>query len=248
MTNKYSPLNKNAASLKKRILTDNPGLTGAGLVLIAANALNAASYSKFLSGTEITHSKNRLHSMAGRLAAKKAIAQALNRPIPFREISILSSSSSRPVIFAKPALAQEASGLALSITHEDDLASAIAIASGKNISVGIDLARIDRVEKAFNNKKVLDYVLTFREQEIFKQIPDSALFWTCKEAAAKALGIGIWHGGYLKDIEVTKISDTYELTFKNKLLDLFRSRGYKEIKIYPTADLVYKLTVALIKS
>ncbi len=246
MTNKFSPLNKTAARLKRKILTDNPGLAGIGFVLIDSNEFKVSSVTKYLTDTEMAHSKNRLHSMAGRLAAKKAINQALGDTIPYKEIGILSSSSSRPVIFSKNQIINKSPGLALSITHEDDLASAIAISSGKHIGVGIDIARVDRVEKAFNNQKVLDYVLTGSEQEIYRQIQDAALFWSCKEAAAKALGIGIWHGGYLKDIEITNISDAIELIFKNKLQDLFMSRGFKETKIYLTTDGVYKLAIALL--
>lgn len=248
MTNKFSPLNNKAEILKNKLLPDNPGLTGAGISLINTDGINFELINKYLDPAEISHSKNRQSSMAGRIAAKNAINQTLNTTIPYKEISILSSSSSRPVIFSKHEALKNTPNLALSITHEDGLAAAIAVSSNHKISVGIDIARIDRVEKAFKDKKVFDYVLTPGEQELYKDTPDSALFWSCKEASAKALGIGIWHGGYLKDIEITNIAGLIEMRFKNKLRDLFMSRGYKSIKIYITTDNIYKMSVALLNS
>ncbi|WP_270991159.1 holo-ACP synthase [Campylobacter upsaliensis] len=72
--------------------------------------------------------------------------------------------------------------------------------------VGCDLISIERVEKIYNKhgKIFLDKFLSPEEQKLIKNSATLAGFWAAKEAASKALGVGISkHCGFL-DMTVSK--------------------------------------------
>ncbi len=72
--------------------------------------------------------------------------------------------------------------------------------------VGIDIVEAKRFQKMLKGNKSLDKVFTKYEQEhiakITKQLPRMAGLYAAKEAVVKALGIGLFGGLLLDDIEI----------------------------------------------
>jgi phosphopantetheine--protein transferase-like protein len=153
---------------------------------------------------EIEHSRSRLDSLAGRYAGKLAAREALGKEIGLRELLILSSSNREPIFsFSKEDLHKH---VYLSITHEDDLAASVAacLANNSQFGIGIDVTRVERISKVLKDQpNVLPRIFTEREISEMKNMPDdAALKWVGKEAVSKALGIGIWHGASLREVEI----------------------------------------------
>lgn len=72
--------------------------------------------------------------------------------------------------------------------------------------VGCDLVSIERVEKIYkkHTHAFLDKFLSPKEQALIKNPATLAGFWAAKEAASKALGVGISkHCGFL-DMTISK--------------------------------------------
>ena len=72
--------------------------------------------------------------------------------------------------------------------------------------VGIDIVEAKRFQKMLKGNKSLDKVFTKYEQDhiakITKQLPRMAGLYAAKEAVVKALGIGLFGGLLLDDIEI----------------------------------------------
>jgi 4'-phosphopantetheinyl transferase len=133
---------------------------------------------------EFTSEKRKREWLAGRLACKKAVKNLYFKQtqIALRECDIqISPSSGNPPQVNFPEIA-------ISITHSEEWAGAIAVASHPvSLSVGIDLEKIrkpdpDWIEIAFQDQ----------EKECAKDQPWKFFqYWTAKEAALKALGLGL---------------------------------------------------------
>ena len=79
------------------------------------------------------------------------------------------------------------------------------------LGIGTDMASIERIETAIekNGKRFIDRCFAKEEKERVEKLGKAARAagyakrWAAKEACAKALGLGIRAGIYLKDIVVT---------------------------------------------
>ena len=182
---------------------------------------------------EINYYKNKIPSLAGRYAAKLAINKALNKNIPLKNISILSSQSGEPVL-SLPKNSEFTRTLSLSITHEDELAaSLVAVSKDKNrISVGLDATRNNRIAAVAKQLPILQKILTKKELNEAYTDKQLAKIWTGKEAISKALGVGIWHGGFLQKIEIFFQDDKAKVKLHDEMLDIAR---YKEISDWDIA-------------
>jgi acyl transferase domain-containing protein len=116
--------------------------------------------------------------LLGRLAAKRAIAELTG--LPAAEISILSDGEGRPMA----ALACGAHAPFLSITHKNG----VAIAAAATNPIGVDLESLRSVR---DPSLFAERVLTADERAFVDSSGDAdravVLFWSLKEAAAKAL-------------------------------------------------------------
>ncbi len=72
--------------------------------------------------------------------------------------------------------------------------------------IGCDIIAISRIEKIYtrHGKFFLDKFLNPKEQILIKNHASLAGFWAAKEAAAKALGVGICELCTFFDIEISK--------------------------------------------
>jgi len=66
-------------------------------------------------------------SVAGRWAAKEAIAKALNRKLRWHDVEILSDEKGQPVVLLADTLGDIGGAIKISISHERGIAAAIAI-------------------------------------------------------------------------------------------------------------------------
>lgn len=220
MTDKYTSLKDQSQKIKKKILLNNPGVKNIEITFLSLEEFKKIYTTDYFTAKEMSYSKKRLDSLAGRYAAKIAVRQVLNKEIPWKDMQILPTSSSEPIL-ESTGLGLEKLNLSLSITHEGDLAAAIAVCTEKkqHVAVGIDATRISRLaEIARSQPRVLEKILTAYEIKELKEPEDAALFWAAKESVSKALGIGIWHGGTLLDIEISALYKEPKIMLKGSLL------------------------------
>lgn len=73
--------------------------------------------------------------LAGRFAAKEAVAKALGPPFGWLEVAILSEAGGRPMVglSGRAALAAEGLEVLVSISHSEHYASAFAIAQTREV-------------------------------------------------------------------------------------------------------------------
>lgn len=174
---------------------------------------------------ELDYCKNRISSLAGRYATKIAINQTLDEKIPLKNINISSSQTGEPVLSfsnaAKPAVA-------ISISHEEDIVAAFAAlpVPNKKIAIGIDAASISRMSSLLTNKKIMQKILTPRELEEINENPSAMPEkWAGKEAVSKAIGIGIWHGASLREIEIINYRNKPTVNLYGKILQQAQAKG-----------------------
>jgi len=88
--------------------------------------------------------------------------------------------------------------------------------------IGIDIVKIDRIEKMIDRfgDKALNKFLTKTEQDILNSTSSIAGFWAAKEAFSKALGTGIGKECSFLDIEILK-NKKGKPYFSNKTLQKF---------------------------
>jgi holo-[acyl-carrier protein] synthase len=67
--------------------------------------------------------------LAARFAAKEAVIKALGRPVPPREIEVVSGKPPRLQLHGQAAEAAGGAEIAISLTHSRDSAAAVAVAS-----------------------------------------------------------------------------------------------------------------------
>ncbi|MBK1972308.1 holo-ACP synthase [Campylobacter sp. TTU_617] len=94
------------------------------------------------------------------------------------------------------------------------------------MKVGCDIVCISRIEKIYQKygKNFLDKFLSQEEQKLIKNSKTLAGFWAAKEAASKALGVGISLECDFFDIQISK-------TKKNAPILNFSSKIQKNFNI-----------------
>lgn len=199
---------------------------------------------------EIEYCKNRIFSLAGRYGAKLAISKALLEPIPMLEINILPSQTQQPLVSFR----NKREFVAISITHEDDLVAAVAVPVNDETAVvlGIDAVKNTRIADVVkNNPAILRKILTPNELRAIRDFQTERRdffampkIWTGKEAVSKALGVGVWHGGSLQDIEILNKKGIPVVVLKGKLLDTAKSLRLNKWKLGFAYD--GEFTVALV--
>lgn len=174
---------------------------------------------------ELDYCKNRVTSLAGRFAAKMAVNEALEKQIPWKNINISSSQTGEPVLSFSGNIN---SLVSVSISHEEDLVAAVAGCAipGKTLAVGIDAASISRFSALIPQTKTMQKILTSQElDEINNHPANIAKKWSGKEAISKAIGIGIWHGGSLREIEILTDKKKPFVKLHGKVLEQAKTKG-----------------------
>lgn len=194
---------------------------------------------------EIGYCKNRVSSLAGRFAAKTAINETLQKKIPWKDINILSSQKGEPV----PAFSVNTNyHISISISHEEDLVAALSSISlpGITVAVGIDAASIKRTSALLLEKKIMQKILTQEEIKEVQNIPAKiAEKWAGKEAVSKAIGIGIWHGASLPEIEILTYQKKPVIRLHGKILEQAKIKGLNRWNIDFVKDPKFVLALVL---
>ena len=111
------------------------------------------------------------------------------------------------------------------------------------VGVGIDLAEIERIRKAWERfgDRFLNRVLTTAEKRALASRPDPApllaALWAAKEAASKALGTGFRQGVHPRCIEVIHLpSGKPELGFREQGLEVAARLGVSSCHVSLTHE------------
>lgn len=119
--------------------------------------------------------------------------------------------------------------------------------------IGTDIAEISRIESALSrfSDKFAQRILTDSEFAKFKQHPQQAQYlakrFSAKEAASKALGLGIAGGITFKDFEIS--NDQFgapKLILKNKALEVSQQKGVNQIDISLSDEKHYALAFVVL--
>lgn len=194
---------------------------------------------------ELDYCKGRLTSLAGRFAAKMAVNEALQKQIPLKGINISSSQTGEPVLSFSGIIN---SFVSISISHEEDLVAAIACSTSpdKTVAVGIDAAGIKRISALIPQTKIMQKILTTRELDEIKSRPvNMAKKWSAKEAVSKAIGIGIWHGASLQEIEILTHKGKPYVKLHGKILEQAKTKGLHKWMLHHICDKNFVLTAVL---
>lgn len=227
-------------------------LQGMAISILSENdfrqSLQAQEITKqiYFTSDELAYCKNRISSLAGRLAAKMAIKKALQKNIPWKKINIISSQTGEPALTL---LANTNFSISFSISHENDLIIAIAVCflPGNTVSVGIDAASITRFSKLLPQKKIIQQILTNQEIKEINNLPEKlAEKWAAKEAVSKAIGIGIWHGSFLQDIEILTQNKKPLVKLNGKISKQAKTKGLNNwiLKYIHDKDFVLAIVLA----
>ncbi|TEY02106.1 holo-ACP synthase [Campylobacter sp. US33a] len=93
------------------------------------------------------------------------------------------------------------------------------------MKIGCDIVAISRMEKIYqkHNANFLNKFLNLKEQILVKNPATLAGFWAAKEAASKALGVGISKECGFFDLEISKdFKNAPYFNFSSKLLNSFK--------------------------
>lgn len=244
-SNNLQSIQGKAEKLVAQLEKSNPSLLQSLTISIISISNFKFSPTQF-TPEEINYYKNKIPSLAARYAAKLSICKALNKNIPFKDISILSSQLGEPIL-SLPQNNETSPTLSLSITHEDELAAGlVSVSKNKNqIAIGLDATLNSRIASVAKQLPVLQKILT--KNELHKHYTDEQLakIWTAKEAISKALGIGIWHGGILQKIEISIQDNLAEVKLHNELLELTKNKGISKWNISFISDEKFTLALAL---
>ncbi len=96
------------------------------------------------------------------------------------------------------------------------------------MKIGCDLVSIARIERIYqkHDKKFLDKFLSKSEQKLVKSSSTLAGLWAAKEAASKALGLGISLECSFFDIKISKNSkNAPKLEFSERILKNFNIKN-----------------------
>ncbi|WP_169450914.1 4'-phosphopantetheinyl transferase family protein [Paenibacillus taiwanensis] len=128
--------------------------------------------------------KRRQSYLAGRYAAKRAVAAWIGADIPLRCIAIGRGQFEQPIVTVN-----SYSNIQVSITHCDGGAAAIAFHEAIPLGIDMELIQQEKVD-------VLKSQLTASECNMVKQLPFAqaaslTLLWTAKESLSKVLKTGL---------------------------------------------------------
>lgn len=202
---------------------------------------------------EISYCKNRVFSLAGRYAAKIAIRRVLQKRIAWKDMNILSAQSGEPLLlfsdnvnkyFIKRSLPR----VSISISHEENLVTAFAVSTTdeNRVAVGIDAASISRMSGLATQTKVLKKILTSDEIEETKNLQiNIAEKWAGKEAVSKAIGMGIWHGASLHEMEIITRKERPLIKLHGKVLEQARNKSLRQWELAFVRNKSFILAFAL---
>lgn len=180
---------------------------------------------------EAKYCRGNIESLAGRLAAKRAVLDALEIQASWQHVSIVKARLTRqPLVKLSRELVKNnqlntKNKIPLSISHEKSIAVAFAVyspESSTNLRLGTDIASVDRVTRAKNRRGDRFLEKNFTPAEIDQSDHDIDLLtagWAAKEAVSKVLGTGFLQGVRLIDIEVlAKEGGLYEVNLSGNAL------------------------------
>jgi phosphopantetheine--protein transferase-like protein len=173
----------------------------------------------------LANSKRRREWLLGRICVKDAVRLLLARSADVHlgcaDVEILYHASGAPQVLF-PASLHSVPKLSISIAHKGGLAMAVASNDRSKDSIGIDIERVERRDSGIET-----LILTERECSILveelKRNRDLVLStaWAAKEAASKALGIGL--EGNPKNLEIVAIERSGErqkLTLRSNIVTM----------------------------
>ena len=163
--------------------------------------------------------RRKIEYLSGVIAAKKLIKDVLKDPKAIQTTEIRKTTKGQPYIYDKKK--KEKSKMNLSITHSGDFA----IAAIGDRPIGIDIEKIEERSESF-------YKEAFTEKER-NQISSNAdlgtVYWTIKEAIAKAIGKGL--NLSLHDIEISsdEKKSSYKIDFSARVAESlpYKSSSFK---------------------
>lgn len=118
--------------------------------------------------------------------------------------------------------------------------------------VGIDLLKIDRIDKLKKKKHFFTKIFTINEreylQEKFNRNQHIAGIIACKEAVSKSFGVGIFEGLGFKDIEILhdKKGAPYINTSLNKIKKIMNDKKVSKISISISHDGDYAIAISML--
>lgn len=236
---KFTPFTKQSQKFIHILKQNFPDVHKVNITIFSQNNFNTQIASiknyrqKYFTGEEITYCKNNMSRFAGRFALKTSLINIAETVIPWTDIQILPSTARQPIpTFLHKYSYLNDKNIAISLTHEENLITAISaiVKSNSRLSLGIDAVKIGRFTQIIKDKpEILQKIFTPAElDEIKESAYISAEKWAGKEAVSKALGIGIWHGGALQDIEILKKSKKSKINLTGKLSHLSVQKGYND--------------------
>ncbi len=114
--------------------------------------------------------------------------------------------------------------------------------------IGIDLiktSRMNRLMERFGDKALLKF-LSNHEISLIKNYKTAAGFWAVKEAASKALGVGISKECGFHDINISKTQKgAPQITFSDKVINHF---NISDASVSITHDGDYAIAVVAIEN
>ncbi|NDJ27612.1 holo-ACP synthase [Campylobacter sp. MIT 12-8780] len=111
--------------------------------------------------------------------------------------------------------------------------------------IGCDLVSIKRIERLFNKQAFWDKFLSKNEQEYIKNPASLAGFWAAKEAASKALGVGISKECSFFDMQIYKdTKNAPRLEFSTRIKEKFHIQS---TSLSISHDSGFAMAVILIK-
>lgn len=203
--------------------------------------IDRTSITDYFTDEEQVYCSDRIESYAGRFTAKIAIMQALGgEDIDPLEISIGSLPSKQPIarIEGSAGALLGNRNISVSISHDANLAIAMAILSPNStpIGIGADVASVERIYKAIekHGEKFFKRQFTQKEKkDLDGDIVKITQKWAAKESLAKALGTGFWKEGVAwTDVEILSEEKEETVELSGGALQKAKSLGFTNWKIY----------------
>jgi len=191
---------------------------------------------------EIKFCKNRYSSLCGRYVVKRLVRQLCGDEVGWLQMNILPRDTSKPVM-------ELPENVIFNITHEDDLVGAVVglLKSRRRSTVGVDITKISRMRLIMQNSpSVIEKIFTKREiEEIGFEGIKASEKWAGKEAVLKALGIGVWHGYILKDVEILDEHNFKKIEFGGDLKEKVTMWNYNKWVLRMVGDENLVMAIAL---
>jgi phosphopantetheinyl transferase len=185
--------------------------------------------------------KRRVEWLMARLTGKEAVRRLLKEnyglDVWLADIEIYPDPQGKPLVRGEW-LNKIKSAPALSLTHSNGVAVALAADGAAGISVGIDIELMHRPGKGFP-----DLAFAPEEQPLLPPPETTEFaewclrFWCAKEAVAKALGRGLVNVlRDLKVVEVNRQQGTLSVEVVNKLIQDYPRLAGKPVPVYTARE------------